>query len=602
MSDLPFVDAPTRSPQSGASKFSRIIFCVEWREVAVLFLAVVLAWCAANSKWDASSWELPAAYDDAPTSDILFTLAGLKAASEGHFLPLGWKSIPELGAPGTGNWNDYPIIEEVPLAFQGLLVHVFGLFAGLNISLLIGHILAAEVFYAVGRLSGCDRRWSFVGALAFGLAPYIFSQSPHHITIASVWHVPLFIPVWRWISTGPGILPGSRRFWIAASIGFLAGTQNVYYTNIFCQLTLLGGLAVYFRTRSRPALVACFGIILAAALAFVLMNLDTWTYKLAHGPNTGIVVREYKWLEIYGLKIVDLVIPPVSHRSDLFAAFAFQHRVAAPLQDEGSYLGILGILSFALLVFTTVSAFLRKRFEAIPLETWQVSWIFAMFTTGGLNAIAGAFGFTMFRTGCRYSIVILAIVLLFAARWMTERSLRSRLAAILAILAVAVIFWDQVPRRPDVKETEKIAFQIESDREFVEKMESALPAGAMVFQIPIMEFPEAPAPGLSPYDHLRPYLFSKSLRFSFGSMKGREDTQWQNDLAKLSFEDALKKIRSLGFQALLINRKGFQDGGKGMLESLQRMGFSNVIEDSSANLVCVLLPPEGSGLPALPAP
>ena len=508
-------------------RLSQPISAGDWGCFLALLACVILSWCAANARWDARSWNLPSAYSAPSTSDVLTTLSGIKAVSDGHFRPMLWKSIPELGAPGVANWNDYPITEEIPLYLQGLLARAFGLFAGLNLSLLIGHLLAAGVFYGVARFSDCDLRWSFVGALAFGLAPYIFATSPHHITIASVWHVPLFIPVWRWVSTGEGIALWSRRFWISAAIAFLAGTQNVYYTNIFCQLTLLGGLVVFFRTRSAAALLASLGIIAAAALAFGIMNLDTWTYRLVYGPNVGAVVREYKWLEIYGLKIVDLVVPPVTHRSDLLAGFAFQHRGGAPLQDEGSYLGVLGLLSLGLMIFTTAAAFVRKHYSQIPLEAWQVFWILVVFTTGGLNAIAGALGFTMFRTGCRYSVVILVIVLLFAARRMAELPLRSSLASLLAILAAVVVLWDQVPRSPDARETAAITFQIDSDREIVEKMEAALPPGAMVFQIPIMDFPESPAPGLSPYDHLRPYLFSNRLRYSFGSMKGREDTLWQ---------------------------------------------------------------------------
>ena len=557
--------------------------------LALLLAVVVLSWCAANAKWDGASWQQPSAYSAPVTSDILGTLAGMKASADGHFLPMLWKNIPELGAPGGANWNDYPITEEIPLYIEGLLARAFGLFAGLNLSLLICHLLAAGVFYGVARCSDCDMRWSFVGALAFGIAPFIFVQSPHHITVASVWHVPLFIPVWRWVSTGSGISLRSRQFWISAAIAFLTGMQNVYFTNILCQLTLLGGLLVFFRTRSFPALISCFGIILAAALAFGLMNLDTWTYKLVYGPNTGALVREYKWLEIYGLKIVDLIVPPITHRSDVLAGFAFQHRADAPLQDEGSYLGVLGILSLGLLVFTAVAAFIRKRYSEIPAEAWQVFWIVAVFTTGGLNAIAGTLGFTMFRTGCRYSVVILAIVLLFAARRMAALPLRSGLSSLLAILAAVLVLWDQVPRSPDARETQAIAFQIESDREIVGKMEAVLPPGAMVFQIPIMEFPESPAPGLSPYDHLRPYLFSNRLRYSFGSMKGREDTQWQKELANLSLADAVAKLRGMGFRAILINRNGFPDKAKGFLQSLSTLGHSQVIESPAGDLVCVVL-------------
>ena len=42
--------------------------------------------------------------------------------------------------------------------------------------------------------------------------------------------------------------------------------------------------------------------------------------------------------------------------------------------------------------------------------------------------------------------------------------------------------------------------------------------------------PRDSAPGVSSYDHFRPYLYSRSLRFSFGSMKGRDREKWQQQL------------------------------------------------------------------------
>jgi hypothetical protein len=166
-----------------------------------------------------------------------------------------------------------------------------------------------------------------------------------------------------------------------------------------------------------------------------------------------------------------------------------------------------------------------------------VLWIVLCFSTGGLNAILGAFGFTLFRTGCRYSVVILAIALLYAAQRLTALQRAAafrtdpdtlRIGGLTAAAAAClVVLWDQVPRAPTAEQASTIARQVEADRQFVAQMEATLPAGAMVFQLPIMEFPEVPAPGVPPYDHFRPYLFSKQLRFSFGSMKGRPREQRQ---------------------------------------------------------------------------
>jgi len=568
--------------------------------LAILLALVAVAWCSGTGRWTVAAWNTPTQYLDGFYGDVISTFAGMKATADGHYWPFAWKTIPELGAPYDGNWNDWPSIEELQFLFYGLLAKVFGLFAGLNLALLIGHLFAAATMFLVARSLDCSGPWAFVAALAFGLAPFIFVQSPHHITVAAVWHVPLFLLVWKWASVEPGLEFGSRRFWWAVGIAFLTGLQNVYYTNIFCQLTLLGAGFLWLRTGSRTPLKSALAVIGAAATAFALMNVDGWAYKAVHGPNSGILVREYKWLEIYGLKLVDLVVPPVTHHFQWFADFAQAHRAAAPLQDEGSYLGIVGLAALGLLVSSAIAAVVRNRANSIPMEAWQVLWIVLCFSTGGLNTILGATGFTLFRTGCRYSIVILAIALLYAAQRLTalQRAAAFRTdpetlrigTATAAIAASLLILWDEVPRAPKPEVAALIARQVEADREFVAQMEAALPPGAMVFQLPIMEFPEAPAPGVPSYDHFRPYLYSKQLRFSYGSMKGRPREQWQQDLGKVTFDKAVEQIKARGFVAIYINRNGFPDKGKQVVENLREMGFTKPrIESTAGDLVCIIL-------------
>jgi len=584
--------------------------------VAGLLALVTLAWCTANAKWTAAEWALPAAYLEPEKCDVVHALAMMKAAEEGEFVPLTWKQVSRLGAPDGANWNDWPLLEELQIVFFAVLGKIFGLFGGLNVGMLLGHWLAAATFYAVARYLGCLRPWAFVGGLAYGLAPFLFAQSPHHITTEYVWHVPLFILVWKWVSAEPGLEWGSRRFWFAVGVAVLTGLQSPYFTNVLCQLTLLGAAASAWRQRSVAALKPALAVIAAAAVSFVLMNLDTWTYRLANGANQGAVVREYKWLEIYGLKLVDLVIPPVTHHAAGFAKFAAAHRSGAPLLDEGSYLGIVGIAAVALLALTAARDMVDRG--RMPAAAWQVLWIVLTFSTGGLNAILGAFGFTLFRTGCRYSVVILAIALMHAAEWLSARQRATaagtatettRIGVLTAVIGLSLlVLWDQVPRAPAPEQLALIARQVEADRGFVAEMESVLPDGAMIFQLPVMEFPETPVPGIASYDHFRPYLHGSRLRYSFGSMKGRPREQWQPAVQQKMFEGAVpdqqaQKIRfsianvnaaidemqKRGFKAVYINRNGFPDRGKGLLEALAELGFDTVIASPLGDLTCVLL-------------
>lgn len=559
--------------------------------VAGLLLLVSLVWCAGWGMWSVRDWNQPTAYSEVRESDVIGMLAIFKAARDGHQTPLSQKIVPELGAPGQANWSSFPTIEEIPPYLTGVLARFTSLFAALNIKLLVGHLLAALTFYFVARYFRCGVPWAFLGGLAYGLAPFIFSESPHHSVVAYVWHIPLFLVVWHWVATQPGIAPFSGRFWLAFALAFVTGLQNIYYTNIFCQLTLLGAVVLFLRSRSLPPLLSAFGIIGGAALAFALMNLDTWVFKLSHPGADLAIERPFKWLEIYGLKLTDFFIPLPTHQSEAFRNFWLHHSQQTILANEGSYLGLLGIASLLLLVAVSIARVLSKQKHSLPIEAWQVLWIFVVFTTGGLNSLAGLFGITFFRAGYRLSIVVLAIVLLFAMREASAFfASRGRVGRLLVALLVSIVVWDQMPLVENRESRAERMALVQSDQAFTQAMEEALPKGSMVFQLPIMGYPESPVPGITPYEHLRPYLYSHDLRYSFGVSRAELVSGFHSRLLDQPIDKIIEVLKEQGFAAIYINRKGFPDQGTGILEALANAGLNQKIESPAGDLVCVLIP------------
>jgi phosphoglycerol transferase len=272
-------------------------------------------------------------------------------------------------------------------------------------------------------------------------------------------------------------------------------------------------------------------------------------------------------------------------------------------------------------VWAAIRAGAERRESQIPMAAWQVLWIVLMATTGGLNATVAAFtGFTLFRTTCRYGVVILAIVLLYAAERLTgwQEKMRERFPAETSRILVAtaclgmctVILWDQVPRAPTADQQATIAAQVAADREFTANMEAALPKDAMVFQLPVTT--AGPVPGVSASDHFRPSLYSTSLRYSVGGNVGRKGGNWQKlweqaaftgaaldqqkqriQLNPRNFEAGVQKLRELGFSGLYVNRNGYPDGGKGIEETLKQLGYTKPpIESPMGDLVCFVLDKE----------
>lgn len=594
--------------------------------LALLLMVTVLAWCLATGKGWSARWNMPTTYIDPTYSDFVGICGYMHSLRGWSALPFGGKVAPDLGAPDVVVWSATVTTDEAVNTIFKSLMDVFGLFSGFNLGVLLAHVAAAVTFYLVARkwLEAMPA-WSFVGALAFGLAPYLFAQSPHHINCLYAWHLPLFPMVWTWAATKPGLEWRSRRFWQAIAIGVVTGLQNPYYTLILCQLTLLGGAVVAWRQRSRAALMSAVAVVLAAAAAFLVSNLDTIGHRITHGAGDKPLVahREYRWMDIYGFKVVDLFIPSFTHHSHTLAQFGLAHRQASALNDEEgcAYLGLLGIGCLLCLLAATGRALLDGSRAAVPMQAWWLLWVVIYFSTGGLNSLVAAFtGFTLFRTATRFSVVVLVIALLWAVQRLSawQRAAAGRHAADVlrigtltaAVAACLLVVWDQVPRGPTAEQTAQIETLVKSDREFVGSLEAKLPNRAMVFQLPVMD--GTPLPGVPASDHFRPTLASTHLHWSHGALPGSTTLQWQQAVQQKLLEgatidqqsqrirfdvgnvrQAVDQLRGKGFAAIYLNRNGFPDRGKGLFDALLDIGYdAPPIYSPAGDLACI---PFGNG-------
>jgi hypothetical protein len=222
---------------------------------------------------------------------------------------------------------------------------------------------------------------------------------------------------------------------------------------------------------------------------------------------------------------------------------------------------------------------------------------------GGWNCLLGLAGLQLFRATDRFSIWILALVLLFLMRRLGRISLGwspvTRTGTAILLCAVAIV--DQAPpapRRSALKATEAI---MDSDKGLVAKLAQALPGQSMIFQLPVVDFPEnPPIVNMADYEHLRPYLFSSTLRYSYGTNKGRETDFWQHETGNLKPAAMIARLEDCGFAAIWINRSGYRDKAKALVAGLRDAGRGDVLESARGDLVCVLLHP--SPHPKLPNP
>ncbi len=570
---------------------------LDWR-AAVVALAAALIWIAHFDRWTIERWQLPTDY----YADAHESLARLKAASEGEVRPLWPQVIDRLGAPFGAYWNAYPTPDKPLMLVLGACVHLIGLHATANLGLLLAQVTAALAFYFVARWLRCRWEWAAAGALLFAYTYHTFHRGLAHFSLVFIWTVPVgLMAVWL-VACSHRIVWRRPEAWFCLFAAGALGTANPY--NLFFWLQLMGWALLWQWVGSRRAANLQIGLAAVAVslLAFAAMHAETWLH-VENPDAVPLLARNYGGTEVYALKPVEMFIPPPFHHWDWLAVFGPRYTRWSPWRGEVflPYLGIVGIVGFVWLMLVTVRQLVTRR--SPPGQALSIAWLLAYATIGGLTNVLALFaGFQIFRATNRAAIFVSAIVLFFLMRRVSALSRAwpgwARLAAAAALAAFGV--FEQLPKPASAAEDAALAADVRGDAAFGRALEQALPAGAMVFQLPVLGFPEVQPPHqLGEYEHFRPYLATDRLRFSYGTPKTRARSRWQRELDGLPAAELVRRLETYGFAALYLNRRGYADGGEQVLHELAALGYDQTVREPVGNQIAVLLHPAADPAPPL---
>lgn len=554
---------------------------------ALLLLAVLAGWLIATGRWRAAAWQEPLAY----SGDALYYLAMAETSAENGAWPFSWKAAARLGAPEGADWNDFPIVNEPLWSLLGISRKVFGLAGASQYPVLLAHLLAALGFYAAARLWGARRAPSAVAALLFALSPYLLRRSFVHLNLAFAWHLPLAVVVALWAAAAAG-LAGRKRFGLGLAAALLCGLQATYYA-LFFLLLLAGAMAAQalagrWRQLARPAALGLLTTLLAAA-----GNLDTLTYGALHGRNPAALERSLAEVDVYALKPVELFLPRGAFATWLSPAAEKLYYSQLPRNAESgsAYLGLAGGIALLVLLAATLAALLAPERRRPPPEAWPAILALLFAIAGGAGMALAIAGIEVFRAGNRASILLLAIALLFAARTISAWPWRRQAA--LLLVAGALGLGDQLPRR-DTERERAAAALFEADARLAAQLEAAIPGGA-IFQLPVALYPEVPPiDRLEPYELLRLYFHSETLRFSFGHHKGRGHERWQREILALPWPEAIPALRRKGFAAVAVYGRAYPDRGAALAAALEAAGGGPTLAHAVQPIRVILLPTDPS--------
>jgi hypothetical protein len=506
-------------------------------------------------------------------SDNLFHQALVKNFIQAHHFYVN----PWLGAPGYLDLYDFPLPHWVHLAFLyviGLFTRNFGL--AINLYYFAGFGLTSSAcLYAFRRL-GVSAGLATAGAVLYAFLPYHLWRAEGHLFLSPYFFVPLVALVAVWLGTGKSLFrfredgwPDVRRFisrdgLISLLACIVVSWDNAYYAFFGAYLIAIGGLLGALRYRFKQSLISTVLLLIVLVAALGIALLPTWNYARIHGPSSS-AERLPVESEGYGLTILQMLAPVTNHRIAALAHWKDNYNAHGVLVNENdtATLGAVGTVGF----FALLICLLLPRPSPVLLSLSILS-VFATLlgTVGGFGAIFAFLISPQMRALNRISVCIafccIGAVVILLDKAINKAGSRYRGALSYVVVPVALLLIglpDQIAKH-QLGNRAQVESLFREDAKFVSQIESIVPRGSMIFQLPYDPFPESPpVNGMPDYDELRGYLHSKELRWSYGAMKGRPTDRWLAEVSAQPPDEMLRTIAQRGFAGVYIEREGYAD-------------------------------------------
>ncbi|MDQ5978817.1 MAG: hypothetical protein QG602_1791 [Verrucomicrobiota bacterium] len=543
-----------------------------WIQTVLVAVATVFLAAGLFGRWSLAAWSEPHWLE----GDPLEVYARAKIAGEQPASTLLGLDAPDaLGAPVRADWTGYPVPDRIAFVLTGFLAAPLGLIAAVQLMSAVVFGLNAGSFYLCARWLRWRWEWAVALAFAFAFCTYNLRWGVT-LSFSQTFTLPPLVLLCARASHRGGA-PGRAWQWLAIGLALWLAQGNpylAYFAGVVAGGALVLGLLQRIPRRRLTPLLLFIGVLIAG---FVAVNARHVLHRLGPAENTALV-RSAGDLQTYALRPAEWLVPPADHRAPVLRELgrAYFERREGRGEFFYNYLGIVGLLSLAGLLLRDVRRLLRRP-RRIPDTGLGLAWIVAFGVAGGLNTWLGAAGLDIFRAGSRISIFPQVWALLFLGGWLTHRLRRRALSVPLALALTGLAVWDQTPPLADPTARARNHLRWQEHAALTASLERSLPAGAMIFQLPVMAFPESARIGSMPdYEHLLPYLTSHALHYSYGHLAQTPAQRWAGYVARQPADRMLAALEQAGFAALWIDTRAYPDSAVSLTQALRITGRQEI--------------------------
>jgi phosphoglycerol transferase len=385
--------------------------------------------------------------------------------------------------------------------------------------------------YAAFRLLGLGRMASLVCGALFAASPHAFLRNVTHLNLHAAF-VPVPTALAVLVASGGVAGLGQRTFLAAGIATAVAALGYVYYPFFYAILFVAALLVAFIRCR-RDSLrrgAVCLTVVLMAGAVNLAPTVIAWARD---GRPASLDYKQPGEADTFGLRIRDLVMPSSASRIPLLAALGRRvEAVAWPLRGESRHAKLGLAATIGLLVALAALVGWRPPMDergrvALNAAGCLIIALLIVAVPGGLGSIFNTFVTPQFR--CYNRVVPLVSFLCLAAlgTWLSASLARMPRRAAVAVWfgVLACGLFEQDVAASIRSRAAETSLERRGLGEFVAEVEETLPDGGSVWMLPVTAFPvDAGSGTMREFDHAKPILFSKRLRWSwpsFGSTQER---------------------------------------------------------------------------------
>lgn len=497
----------------------------------------------------------------------------------------GWVFETErLGAPYGAKYLDF--MPDSLMNVDNLLIKVMGIFTSdvvtnVNLTVFFLFFLIAGTAYYCLRKMGVRGEFAITGAVVFDFIYYHYVRLIGHFSLSAYEFVPLSVLLCIWLWQDDRIFDGGRQFfkykknYIILLFSLLIANNGIaYYPFFTCLFLGITGVSKAIKEKRLRPLAKMFGMIASVAVFMLISLVPCLVYQFRNGSL--LTYRSVLDSELYAMKIIQLLVPYKDYGIKKMQEFHEEYNnVFVFTEAHASYLGLVAGLGFLFLLFYVFCKKHEKNnFTNILLLLCELNLFAVLFATvGGFSSIFSNFVTGLIRGVNRVSIFIaffgIAALCIFMTDFIKGRR-KKWVKAVGCILFAAIVvlgLYDQIPGEITGN---SVAFAAEkkSDSEFIQRIEGEVAKGAMIYQLPYHPYPEGgPVNNMADYHLLVGFLYSDTLRWSYGGSKGREGDLWNQSVSALPPDQMVTSVKEKGFAGIYIDKRAYNDAEFGNLIS-----------------------------------